>query len=308
MKMYGLFQALMILILLACLSGVQGQYSTPTSGYSTAAPVSGAVQTSQYSQFYQMLNGPVPSNHIGVPQQYDIIGNLPSTVLFSNQGQPVSYSQYASSPSFTGASSLWIQGSTSWTQSVVVPQGATVNLLAITPTAGSGYSNFMDADGQTYTYNYYFYPYSLMTFYADKPGRHIISFVVNGMVSNQVIIDVTGTYVPPTDYLPPAYYPGYYGYYPGYFGGFDYFPTSGGIGTTTGGQVTGGNSGDHTGSGNNGGNTGDHTGSGNNGGNTGDHTGNGNNGGNTGDHTSSGDKGSNSGNHTSSGDKGSKDN
>ncbi len=257
MKMHGLFQALLVIILLACISGAQGQYSTPSSGYSTTAPISSATpSTTQYSQFYQMLNGPAPTYHVGTPLQYNLTGNLPSTVLFSSQAQPVNYPVYASSPSFTGASSLWIQGSTSWTQSVVVPQGATVNLLAITPTAGSGYLHFLDADGQTYTYNYYFYPYSSMTFYADKPGRHIISFVVNGMVSNQVIIDVTGTYVPPTNYLPPAYYPGYYGYYPGYFGGFDYFPTSGGVGTTTGGQVTGGNTGGQVGGGDNGGNTG----------------------------------------------------
>ena len=307
MKIFRLFQALLALILLTCLSGVQGQYSTPASGYSTTAPVSGAVQTSQYSQFYQMLNGPVPSNHIGAPQLYDMTGNLPSTVLFSNQGQPVSYPQYASSPSYTGGSSLWIQGSTSWTQNVVVPEGATVNLLAITPSSGSGYLYFMDSDGQMYTYNYYFYPYSRMTFYADNPGRHIFYFMVNGMMSNQVIIDVTGPYVPPNNYLPPAYYPYYSGFYPGFYG-FDNFGSPGSTGTTTGGNGMGGQTGGQVSGGDNGGQgTGDQTGGqtsgGDNGGNgasgdTGNHVSSGDNGGKqtggqNGDQTNSGDNGSN---------------
>ncbi len=263
MKTYHLHQALLVLILLACLSGAYGQYNTPTSGYSTVTPVSGTAQNnaSQYSQYYQMLNGPVPSNHISAPQQFDITGNMPSTVFFGNQAQPVNYAQYASSPSYTGSSSLWVQGSTSWAQYAVVPQGATVNLLAITPTPGSGYFYFTDSNGQMYTYNYYFYPYSRMTLYADNPGRHVLSFAVNGMMSNQVTIDVTGVYTPPTNYLPPAYYPTYYPnyyspgyyypayYYPGYFypgygGGIVMpvgsatTPTSGATGTT-GGTTTG---------------------------------------------------------------------
>jgi hypothetical protein len=270
MKMHRLLHTLLALILLVCLSGVQGQYSTPTSSYTAIAPVSGAAQSSasQYSQFYQMLNGPVPSNHISAPQQFDITGNMPSTVLFSNQEQSVNYAQYASSPSYTGGSSLWIQGLTSWTQYAVVPQGATLNLLAVTPTGGSGYLYFTDSDGQSYTYNYYFSPYSRLSFYADNPGRHVFSFVVNGIVSNQVIIDVTGVYTPPTNYLPPAYYPDYYyGYYPGFFGfnnfGEGSFVSSGSrTNGEIGGHTTGGETGDHT----TGGETGDHTTGGENGG------------------------------------------
>jgi hypothetical protein len=212
---------------------------------------------------------------------------LPSTVLFSNQGQPVNYPDYASSPSYKGSSSLWIQGSTSWTQNVVVPEGATVNLLAITPGSGSGYLYFMDSDGQMYTYNYYFYPYSRMAFYADNPGRHIFSFAVNGMVSNQVIIDVTGTYIPPNNYLPPAYYPYYNGFYPGFYG-FDQFGSPGSTGTTTGGNGVGSGTGGQVSGGDNGGKgTGDQTGgqvsSGDNGGKgTDNHTGGQTNGGDNG--------------------------
>ena len=104
MKTCRIYSALLALILFVCLFGAQGQYNTPTSGYSARATISDMAQstTSQYSQFYQMLSGPAPSNHIITPRKYDITGNAPSTVLFSNQGLPVNYPQYASNPIYTG--------------------------------------------------------------------------------------------------------------------------------------------------------------------------------------------------------------
>jgi hypothetical protein len=209
MKISRLFTALLALILLACLSGVQGQYTTSSTG-------SAAQSTPEYSQFYTMPTGPAPSAHISAPQQFEIAGSTPSTIYFSNQMQSVPYSQYQSNPTYAGTNSLWIKGAQDWSQYATVPMGAIVSLLAISPTGGSGTLNFVDADGQTYSYNYFFYPNSLFTFYADKPGRHMISFVINGKASNQVIIDVTGTYTP-NNYLPPSYYP-YYGY--GFDNGF----------------------------------------------------------------------------------------
>ena len=242
MKMHGI-QVLIVLIFLACLSGVEGQYGALTSGYQIGGETLGVApdMATQYTQYYQMLSGPAPSNHISAPQQIDITGTAPLMVFFSNQQQPVNYAQYAASPSYTGSSSLWVQGSTSWTQYAVVPQGAIVNLLAVTPTADSGYLYFTDSDGQTYTYNDFFYPYSRLTFYADIPGRHVFYFVVNGMVSNQVIIDVTGTYTPPSNYLPPAHNPGYFsGNYPDYLGA-NYL----GGNYETGGYITNVETGDH---------------------------------------------------------------
>ncbi len=162
-----------------------------------------------------MGSGAVPSYHVSTPEQVSIIGSLPSTVYLSNQMQPVNYATYQSS---APANSLWIQGTGSWSQYASVPQGSTVPLIAMTSVPGNGYLTFTDASGQTYTYNYYFYPTSRLTFYADLPGRHILSFTVNGVTSNQIIIDVTGTYMP-NNYLPPRYYPYYgYGYYPGFYG------------------------------------------------------------------------------------------
>ena len=205
-------------MVIACLSGVQGQfqaqYVTPSSGYPIAAP-SASQDPLQYAQFYTLAPGPALGNTIGAPQQFEMAG-MPSTVYLGEQMQPVPYSQYQSSPAYTTANSLWIKGATAWTQYAVVPQGATVSLFAISPTGGSGAFTFVDSAGQSYSNNYVFYPNSLLTFYANTIGRHTLSFAINGLSSNQVVINVVGTYTQPSNN--PGYYPGYdQGYYPGYY-------------------------------------------------------------------------------------------
>lgn len=224
MKAFKPFLAIMILIALSCLSSVQGQYGTAntySSSTSTSSSTSSAI--SPYAQYYTMPSGQTPSTHIGAPVQVDIIGKTPANLYFSTQNQIVPYSQYASNPATTGAISMWIQGATDWAQYAVIPQGATASLLTVSPTGGSGYINEIRPDGTMYRSNFYFYPYSTLSFYADTIGRHVLSFGLNGQVSNTVIIDVTGTYVPPAiDYLSSAY-PGYYnGYYPGIYGDLGY--------------------------------------------------------------------------------------
>ena len=100
-RTYRLFTAILAIIVIACLFGVQGQfpeqYVTPSGGYSAAAP-SVAQNPMQYSQFYTMTPGTAPSNPIGAPQRFAIAGNMPSTVYLGEQMQPVPYSQYQSSP------------------------------------------------------------------------------------------------------------------------------------------------------------------------------------------------------------------
>jgi len=237
MKEYRLLLALLSLILLACLSGVEGQYvQYPTSnGYSaTLNPISSGYPTiqtaqvgqttdvSQYSQYYTM--GPAPNTHITAPQQFIIEGSTPATVYFGNQQQPVTYSQYQSNPTYAGGNSLWIKGSASWTQYVAVPQGSSVPLLALSPKGGEGFINEIDPNGKTNNYDLYFYPVSLLSFYADIPGRYVLSFVLAGQPSNQVTIDVVGTYKAPSYYNQPTYggyYPYYWDYYPYYW---DYYP------------------------------------------------------------------------------------
>lgn len=236
MKKYQLLTALSSLILLACISAVVGQYiQYPTSGAyaATSNPITIGYPTtqtpqvtqttnmSQYSQYYTM--GSTPNVHITAPQQIDISNSTPANVYLSYQLQPVPYSQHQSSPTYVGANSLWMRGSTSWTQYAAVPQKANVPLIALSPQGGEGYVSEIDPDGKMNSYNFYFYPASLLGFYADKPGRYVLSFVLVGRPSNQIVIDVVATYQAPetvatyqapTYYNPPSYYYGYnYPYY-----------------------------------------------------------------------------------------------
>lgn len=203
MKMNRLLSTSLTLILLACLSGVQGQYATPVNG-SSITP--GAAQsTSQYSQFYTTLTGSVPSGHVLSPVQFNLTGKTPTNVYFGTQMQQVPYSMYQSTAS---GNALWIQGATDWSQYAVVPQGMMVSLLAISPNKGSGSVFLVDSSGQNHTYIHPIYPTSQFSFYADAPGRHTLSFVVDGHASNPVVIDVSGTvaitYTPAADSHPPS--------------------------------------------------------------------------------------------------------
>jgi hypothetical protein len=195
--------------LLALITMVSAQY--PSSN-SISNPTYGLVQgnNSQYSQYYQMLSGPAPSNLISAPEPYDIAGHSPNMVFLTTQNQAVLYSRYQANTNYTG-NTLWIQGTTDWAQYAIVPQGATVSLIAISPVEGIGNLIFKDYDGQIYGNNFYFYPDNHLTFYADKAGRHILSFVSGNKSSNAVVIDVTGAYTPPSNYLPApiAYFSGF---------------------------------------------------------------------------------------------------
>jgi hypothetical protein len=244
-KLSRLFPALLVLIVFAGSFGAQGQYATSSS------PGTVQVGATSYAEYYTMP-GSAPSTHISAPVQFDITGRVPANLYFSTLNQAVPYSQYMSNAVNSGVYSLWIQGATDWSQYAAVPQGATVSLMAVSPTGGNGYLNEIRPDGTTYNSNFYFYPYSMFTFYADTIGRHVLSFGINGQVSNTVIIDVTGTYVPPVNYyLPPSYYqmPFYYNNFPGFFGfnGFNH-GTFGSSGNNRGNEGNGGNQGDHSGS------------------------------------------------------------
>ena len=132
MKINRLLSALLAFVILACLSGVQGQYVMPLSSSSTTP--STAQSATQYSQYYTGLTGSVPSSHILPPVQFNLTGKTPANVYFSAQMQQVPYSTYQSTAS---GNALWIQGATDWSQYAIVPQGTMVSLLAITPNEGS---------------------------------------------------------------------------------------------------------------------------------------------------------------------------
>jgi hypothetical protein len=128
--------------------------------------------------------------------------------------QSVPYSQYQSYATYTGGNSLWIQGSTSWTQYAQVPQGSSLSLLATSSTGGNGYLYEIAPDGKLTKNSFYFYPgNNHIGFFADKTGQHILLFVIGNQVSNAIVIDVTRYHqpyqqpivvYPPTQVIPPT--------------------------------------------------------------------------------------------------------
>lgn len=114
----------------------------------------------------------------------------------AGQQQAISYQQYQAYALTTGATSLWISGVASWTQYAVVPLGASLSLVAITPAGGNAYFYEIYPDGSLDVQGYYFYQTNLIGFYADRPGRHVILFVAGDQPSNAVIIDVAGQQAP----------------------------------------------------------------------------------------------------------------
>lgn len=207
MKKLLAIQALLALILLVCVSGVLGQDNESIARYQVTTPNMTRADI-RYDQFYTRIEGPIPSNPITAPQQIDIANIMPTTVYFSSQMQAVPFSQYKGNQTYTGGNSLWIMGKTAWSQYAVVPIGANVQILAISTSSGSGILKIVDSNGLTYSNNYFFYPSSLLSFYAATPGRYTITFVVGDVSSNPIIVDVPGTmtitYNPANNYnLPP---------------------------------------------------------------------------------------------------------
>lgn len=203
MRRNSLISMLLAFVLLICVSGVQAL--EPDQRLSATSQV----DVSQYSQYYSMTQGSAPTSHIIAPTKYDINGKVPTSIYFGYQQQAVPYSQYQTSAMYTGGNSLWIQGATSWTQYAAVPLGSSLSLLAYSSKGGNGYLYEIYPDGHSIKNYYYFYPsYNLINFYADVVGQHILLFIINGQVSNAVVINV----VPYTPYIPqytPLYAPSY---------------------------------------------------------------------------------------------------
>jgi hypothetical protein len=91
---------------------------------------------------------------------------------------------------------LRLEGSCGWTQQISVPQGTTAYLVVLAAKEGIGELNELSPNGCVHSYNYFFRIYDRLPFYADKPGRHVLSYAIDGIESNPVEIDVTGTYAP----------------------------------------------------------------------------------------------------------------
>ncbi len=171
------------------------------------SPYSGASdwKFTQYYSIDKVSGSKKPKKHIDAPKKHEIKDEIPTTVYFSYQMQAIPYAQYQTYPTYTGGNSLWIQGTTSWTQYAEVPQGSSLSLLAITPTGGNGYLYEIDPNGELSKNNFYFFTgNNQIDFYADSIGQHILLFIIDGQVSNPIVIDVA-PYVQP--YIPPYQYP-----------------------------------------------------------------------------------------------------
>lgn len=211
-------------------SGLKVMSADPSSD--PAPSKSSSSQFSMYSQYFSMHSGNEPKTHITYPKNYPMknLGfqfvyftfpkfttsySYSQTYLTPNYYQMYSmpYSQYQSSyGSYSGSTSLWIQGTSGLTQYVTVPLGASLSLVAISPTGGNGYL-YETAPGGVSNMNYYYFnQYNQMSYYADTIGEHVLLIVINGRASNSIIINVVGSssgmpsYQTPT-YQQPAYQP-----------------------------------------------------------------------------------------------------
>lgn len=189
MKINWLLSTLMAFILFACISGVNGAEPVALSGYQGSA-LSNFENSALYTEYYGSTMGSAPASLLTAPAQVDLTGKAPANVYFGTAMQKVDYSTYQPA---AVSNSLWLAGSTSWSQYAMVPQGSMVNLLAISAKEGQGTFVVYHPSGQRYEFNYFLFPSSQLQLYADKPGRYQVSFVVDGAASNTVIVDVSGT-------------------------------------------------------------------------------------------------------------------
>lgn len=213
----------LIILLMGCASALDANGVAMRPGEATAEklfnygigqpwvggnPPSYSASDSIYSQYFSMYKGSTPKKHIEAPKKSDIKDKTPTTVYFSYQMQAMPYTQYQTYATYTGGNSLWIQGSSSWSQYAKVPQGSSLSLMATSSAGGNGNLFEINPDGKLYTNAYYFYPgYNQIDFYADSIGQHILLFVIGGQVSNSVVIDVTSYYPPSNPQPVPAYPP-----------------------------------------------------------------------------------------------------
>ena len=135
---------------------------------------------SQYQEYYNVDQG---SQDQAGPIQYMVSGSEPESLVIGGQSRPYD-------PSSIPVNSLWIQGSSSWTQYIKCPLGATFGMLAY---SYGGPVTMVEVypDGHQLVNRYNFYPdYTRLIFEADVVGRHTLSFSTRGGASNAVIVDV----------------------------------------------------------------------------------------------------------------------
>jgi hypothetical protein len=96
----------------------------------------------------------------------------------------------------TATNLLRLEGSSGWAQQITVNQGTTAYLVVLAEKEGIGSLNELSPDGCVHKYNYFFRVYDRLPYYANEPGRHVLSYTIGDRESNPVVIDVAGTYKP----------------------------------------------------------------------------------------------------------------
>lgn len=205
MSKIKLLSAIILLALLISLQGCSAQGGLTSD-------------VTQYSQYYRMTGEAAPTTYMTAPQEYAVKGKEPSTLYLYGQQNPIPYSQYQTYATYTGGNSLWIQGTTSWTQYATVPEGSRLWLIALASAAGDGYFYEIYPSGKCVKNDYYFYPYNRIDYYAYEVGPHILLFLQNNYPSNVVVINVVkysppyGGYQQPATYQQPVTYQQQTGY------------------------------------------------------------------------------------------------
>lgn len=97
----------------------------------------------------------------------------------------------------TAGNLLRIEGPDGWTKHLEVAQDSTAFLVVLAEKEGYGTLYDRYPDGSLHNYSFYFPGYDRLPFYANMPGRHVLSYVIECKESNPVVIDVIGTYFMP---------------------------------------------------------------------------------------------------------------
>lgn len=165
-------------------------YGSDVSFYRRLAPASAFTP---FSQYYAQAEAQAPreAEIISSPVRFNITAGAPRNVFYGS-GQGLPFSQYLSTEP-SRSSDLWIRGPENWTQYVVSPMGAAVELVANVPGGGRGgfYQTVQTETASLKSGTYQFYDgHNSMIFRADRIGRHLLYLVVNNQPSNVVVVDV----------------------------------------------------------------------------------------------------------------------
>ncbi len=91
---------------------------------------------------------------------------------------------------------LRIEGKDGWTKHLELQEDATAFLVFLSTKEGTGVLIDRYPDGSEHNYSSYFLGYDRLPFHGKTPGRHVLSYIIDGQESNSVVIDVKGTYAP----------------------------------------------------------------------------------------------------------------